>query len=172
MRYHEQGSCGLAQAAMNWQQRYKVSYWVFEAWIWGDNVERVINWWMPKSFPSKTLIKFVTAVNRFDNLFINCISQCISQCISELHRSTVLLNKHWSKWSRCKLASAVNGLDNDALSGRLGAWSFFLKVHSGKRLKRPHKRTCTTSTREWQSVSKHRNSNPQHKLMLEHTMSF
>ena len=90
----------------------------------------VINWWMPKHFLSETLIKFVTAVNRFDNLFINCISQCISQCISELHRSTVLLNKHWSKWSRCKLASAVNGLDNDALSGRLGAWSFFLKVHS------------------------------------------
>ena len=49
----------------------------------------------------------------FSTVFMNCIFQCISQ----LYRSTVFQNKQRSKWSWCKLVSAVNGLDNDALSG-------------------------------------------------------
>ena len=157
-RYQEQGSCRLAQAAINWEQRYGMRYWVFEAWISGDNVSRIRLW------PS-LWVQSMGLTMCLSTVFLNCISQCISQ----LYLSTVLLLVikiilmqvgecgQWS-WQWCLIWDLAS--------------SFFLKVHSGKRLKRPHKRTFTTSSRELQFVSKHRNSNPQHKLMLEHTMPF
>ena len=53
----------------------------------------------------------------FSVYFLTVLMNCIFHCISQLYRSTVFQNKQRSKWSWCKLVSAVNGLDNDALSG-------------------------------------------------------